>query len=149
MDEPLKTWYCDVCDGRIDDVAKAYVIWRTTEQMEGYDFKIIHKSKCDRKDHPASAALDDFLDTKGAAYLLSFLSLGPVKGLIGQQPHCSVKNTDEFVDFFRRVQTPYYEEARRLFRDSRYLEENYDNNEVGPYRPAVLKRTIERYGRER
>ncbi len=149
MDKPLTILYCDVCQGRIEDAKKGYVIWRTSEQMKSYDFKIIHQTKCDRKDYPSSAALEDFLGSEGLAYLLAFLSLGPVKKRIGQKPHCDVKDTDEFVDFFRRVQTPYYEEGRRLFGNPDYLDQNSDNNEVGPYLPDALLKAIAKYGVER
>ena len=145
MDKPLTIWYCDVCQGRIDDLNSGYVIWRTNEQMKSHDFKIIHKMQCDRKDFPASAALRDFLGTDGLTYLLAFLSLGPVKKRLGQKPFCGAQDTDEFVDFFRRVQTPYYEEARRLFGNEDYLDQNSDNNEVGPYLPDALKKAITKY----
>ncbi len=149
MDKPLTIWYCDVCQERIENFKSGYVIWRATDQMKAHDFKIIHQTRCDRKDFPASAALEDFLGADGLSYLLSFLSLGPVKKRLSEKPFFGVKDADEFVDFFRRLQVPYYEEARRLFGNEDYLDQNSDNNEVSPYLPDVPKKTIMEYRTDR
>lgn len=144
MDKPLTKWYCDVCGNVIDDVEDAYAIWKSHETLRYHGFKIIHQKKCDLKDHIASNALKEFVGEKGAAYLLSFLSVGPLKHNT-ENPYRSVSDVDEFVDFFRRCQTPYYEEARRRFGDSDLLENFGDSNEYYPYLPNVLKRIIEEY----
>lgn len=147
MDKPLKIWYCDVCGKQIDAIEKGYVIWRSGSGQKYRDFKIIHKSKCDQKStHPASAALEDFLGENGLVYLQTFLSIGPIKHLLGQGSHCSVSDLDEFVDFMRRVQTPYYEEARRYFSKRRVLEHFSDSNEYGPYIPEQLREIIQTHG---
>jgi hypothetical protein len=44
-----------------------------------------------------------------------------------------------FVDLFRRAQTPWYEEARTRFQDSRVLEWFGGNNEHAPYIPKTLE----------
>jgi hypothetical protein len=145
MDQPLTVWYCDVCGDRI--AAKdGYVVWKTTDDLKSSGFKIIHQGRCDRRDYPASAALSDFLGPEGVAQLLAFLSLGPIKRRIGQKPHADAKDMDEFVDFFRRVQTPYYEEARRLFHTQEVLDDYYDSNEVAPYLPDYLESMIKKHG---
>jgi len=149
MDKPLTVWYCDVCGDRIEDSSKGYVIWQTSKDMKGRNFKIIHQGQCDQRDFHSSAALNDFLGIEGLTNLLSFLSLGPIKKQIGQTPHCGIIDFDEFVDFFRRVQTPHYEEARRAFGNHELLEWFSDSNEVGPYLPDRLRDIIGRYGTER
>lgn len=146
MDKPFTKWYCDVCGGKIEDASQGYVIWKSTDNLKYHGFKIIHKAKCDLKDYPASAALKDFLGNKGLAYLLSKLSIGPIKEALGHGSHCQVTKTDEFVDFVRRVQTPFYEEARRNFENRDLIEDYSDSNEVSPYFPDNLEKIIKSYG---
>lgn len=151
MDKPLTKWYCDVCGGVIDDVKKGYVIWRTTNAgHQAHDFKIIHQNKCDLKSYHSSAALEDFLGQRGLAYLLAKLSHGPViTNLSGQGSPQRVADFDEYTDFVRRLQTPYYEEARRSFGNPEFLQDFNDSNEVYPYLPENLEKIVKRYGGEK
>jgi len=146
MEEPLKTWYCDVCGEKIEDASNGYVIWQSGGRTYR-GFKIIHQGKCDLKSHPASAALNDFLGDKGLSYCMTFLSLGPVISNNGGAGHCYIQDFDEFTDFVRRVQLPYYEEARRLYGNPELLEDLSDANEFYPYVPEKMKALIQRYGR--
>ncbi|PCH49311.1 MAG: hypothetical protein COC22_06810 [Flavobacteriaceae bacterium] len=146
MDKPLTKWYCDVCGEKIENINQGYVIWKSTEDMKNQDYKIIHQTKCDIKAYPASAALEDFIGDEGLAYLLSKLSIGPIKEALSQGSYCQIRNNDEFVDFMRRVQTPFYEEARRHFKNPDLLENYCDSNEVSPYCPSDLKQIIKNYG---
>jgi len=141
--EPSK-WYCDVCGEPIDDAKSGYVIWRSAAPSKDRDFKIIHQSRCDRKNYESSNALEDFLGPRGVAYLLSFLSVGPALHN-PQGGYNKVADMDEFVDFFRRCQTPFYEEARRRFQNERFREDFGDSNELYPYLPETLKRICENY----
>ena len=145
MDKPLESWYCDVCGEKIEDVNKGYVIWKSSDKLKYHDFKIIHQKKCDLKNHRASRALKDFIGDYGLTSLLSMLSLGPIKSTYGQTSYCQITDTDEFVDLIRRVQTPFYEEARRYFNNSDLLEHFSDSNEVGPYLPEELEKIIDTY----
>lgn len=147
MLKPLEQWYCDVCGEIIERPKDGYVIWKRehsdTELGKEYGFKIIHQNKCDkdRQNYPSSMHLDAFLGHDGMAYLLSFLSIGPVKAHLGQTYNAKL-DMDEFVDFFRRLQVPNYEEARRRFSHPDFLDFNSDNNEVGPYVQSSLIATI-------
>lgn len=143
MDKPLTKWYCDVCGEAIEDVKKGYVTWGRDSDSKACGFKIIHQQVCDDGNDPSSAALSDYLGNDGLAYLLSKLSLGPIKGALSSDSYCCVGDTDEFVDFMRRVQTPFYEEARRYFANRNVLDHFYDSNEVAPYLPKILQRIIE------
>lgn len=145
MNEPFTTWTCDVCGTAIEQLDQGYVVWQS-DGIKASGFKIIHQAKCDRDDLPASAALEDFVGEKGLAYLLSFMSAGPVQSALGRKPHCEIVDFDEFVDFFRRVQLPHYEEARRHFRTPDVLDDHADSNEYYPYLPEVLKRIIQKCG---
>lgn len=142
MLKPLEQWICDVCGDVIESPEQGYVIWRHDEQYRECDFKIIHQTKCDTGAFPSSAAVEDFLGEAGLNYLLSFLSIGQIKVLLGQRSGASIKDMHEFVDFFRRMQTPYYEEARTKFSNHDLLEWFSDSNEVYPYKSEVLKRII-------
>ncbi len=146
MDKPLESWYCDVCDEKIEDVNKGYVIWKVSDESKHHDFKIIHQKKCDSKnDYPLSKALKDFIGEDGLTSLLSMLSLGPIKLMDSQESYSKIVDTDKFIDLIRRVQIPYYEEARRHFHESALLEEFSDSNEVYPYVSEELKRIINTY----
>ena len=122
MLEPLRQWFCDVCGDIIATPEDGYVIWRTDEHNRDYAFKVIHQAVCDRESYPASEAVKTFLGNDGLSYLLSFLSLGPIKLALGDSSEPQVKNMDAFVDFFRRMQAPYYEEARKRFCEPDVLE---------------------------
>lgn len=138
-DQPLTKWRCDVCGELIEQVDNGYVIWRgASGPGEPYDFKIIHQSKCDDKSYHLSAALKDFLGVDGLTKLLSFLSVGPLKAEQGQSARV-IGDLDELVDFIRRVQTPYYEEARQRFSEEEVVRDFCDSNEVAPYLQSRLK----------
>lgn len=139
----LEEFFCDVCD-EVVTVDNGYVIWQLDDERLAFDFKIIHKVLCDDKDYPCSNALSQFLGENGKSYLLSFISVGKLKIILGQKSEPKIKDFDEFVDFFRRVQTPYYEEARKKFGDNNVLIEFYnDASEKYPYFIDALKEIIE------
>ena len=145
MNNPLTSWHCDVCGNQIERAEDGYVIWKTRDDMKSHGFKIIHQTKCDLDDHHASADLQEFLGEKGLTYLLSHLSLGPVILRRGSKSRCDAADLDEFVDLIRRVQTPYYEEARGKFSNTEFRDAYSDANEVLPYLPDELKRIAGKY----
>lgn len=145
MDQPLVKWYCDSCGDVIEDVNGGYVIWEHTREGKLRGFKIIHQSRCDRHDYRASAALRGFVGPDGLARLLAFLSDGRLRAKAGQVSRCDIEDMDEFVDFFRRVQTPLYEEARRLFKDTDLRIDYADANETLPYTQVELDRMLAKY----
>ncbi|WP_204037262.1 hypothetical protein [Micromonospora qiuiae] len=144
---PLKTWQCDRCPDLITDPDMALVVWRREDQkLKG--FMIVHKSAdgrdCDPGDQAGyreSSELSTFLGQVGAAYLLSWLSMGPVRGVPDTN---QVADLDEFVDLFRRVQVPWYEQARPHFHDEETQHWLSDANEYYPYIPETLQRTAKR-----
>ncbi len=145
MSNSPTSWYCDVCRELIDSPKDGYVIWKNDAQMRHYDFKIIHQEECDRGNHTSSCAIEDFLGEDGLARLLSHLSLGPIMKHRGEPPVCRALDTDEFVDLIRRVQTPFYEEARQHFRNGDLRNDLSDANEVAPYLQETLKKIAEDY----
>lgn len=77
----------------------------------------------------------------GQAWLLAMLSAGPLRG---EEPRDYFPvYPDQFVDLFRRLQTPGYEEARQRFGLASVLEAYADANEVQPYTPSELRRIAE------
>ncbi len=148
MLSPLQQWFCDTCGGVIEKPEDGYVIWRQDKDNLDFDFKIIHQSRCDNSRYSSSAALGDFLGTEGLNILLSLLSYGQIKSNNGSLGGNSIKDMDEFVDFFRRLQTPYYEEARRHFWNGDLLADFSDANEMYPYQVEVLQRIISEYSTE-
>lgn len=144
MDKSLTRWYCDVCGKPIEDVQNGYVIWHP-DHGKAHGFKIIHQKKCDQKNHHASGPLGQFVGPDGLAYLLAKLSRGPLQETEVSGSEGGVANFDEYVDFVRRVQTPYYEEARRRFGNEDYRQSYANSNEVLPYLEKSLKSTIENY----
>jgi hypothetical protein len=146
--QPLQEWICDVCDEPITGADQGIVRWTTSgDDLQYSDFQIIHKTflsdpepySCDP--HNGSWRLiEDFLNADGLALLLSWLSIGPLKG---GGAACRIASFDDFVELVRRVQTPFYEEARRHFDDEQTRDWLDDANEYSPYLPATLQRIAE------
>lgn len=144
MDKPLTIWYCDVCGKPINDVNEVLLIWKSDKNMKDYDFKFVHKATnekrgCDMESYPSNMHLSEFLGLDGMAYLMSFLSHGNAIRKNGN----SIKNLDEFIDVIRRIQTPYYEEARRYFHTEKTQRLIEGCNEYYPYTQNILKKIIE------
>jgi hypothetical protein len=73
------------------------------------------------------------------ALLLSWLSGGPMS----EAGHNRVGDLDAYVDLVRRVQTPWYEQARSLFQAEKTQHWLGDANEYRPYQPDVLRKIAE------
>src|SRR3954453_8904114 len=134
--EPLQSWTCDTCGNKITDPEMSLVTWRSEQGLQSRDFRIVHKGDCDPGSHAGfvqSVELDNFLGPDGAAYLLSMLSLGPIKGLHETMPE--VAHFHSYVDLFRRTQPPWYEEARERFDDEDVAHWPSDASESYPYHP--------------
>ncbi len=147
MNAPLTTWRCDVCGKLIEKPDDGYVIWIESSGGIPHDFKIIHQGRCDLNgNYSCSSALSDFLGADGSAKLLAMLSYGRLHTI--QAGSSAGKPTppdlDEFVDLFRRLQTPYYEEARVKFALQSVLDDFADHNEVSPYTGEHLGAIAER-----
>lgn len=140
---PLKQFVCDVCGKIIENPEAGYVVWHTDVQNLAHGFKVIHKAKCDDRSCNQSNAVTHFLAEDGLAYMLSFLSTGPVFQNLGFRSRCRVKSLDEFTDLLRRFHTPYYEEVRMYFDDPEVIERLSDENEYSPYTMSMLQKLID------
>ncbi len=147
---PLASWTCDVCGEQITDPDTGLVTWRTRndEGRTAHDFLVVHKNMdgygCDpeaRQGYTSNLDISAFLGDEGQARLLSMLNAGP---LIASD-RCEVLPQDMagFVDLFRRMQTPWYEEARSRWADEDVQHWLGDASEVYPYQPEVLQRVAE------
>jgi hypothetical protein len=72
----------------------------------------------------------------GLAYLLSFLSVGPILGGGGLK----IRDFDNYVDTVRRLQTLGYEEARSKFDTQEVADRFGDANEYFPYLTEPLEK---------
>lgn len=133
---------CDTCGETIEKLNMALLEW-SADEADGYlyyGFKLVHKGECDPDDEGGSLELDTVTGLEGKERLLAFLSPGP---LIVGNPRNRVRDLDEFVDMFRRLHTPGYDQARKHF-GGRYVHEAFSGaNEVFPYTQRSLAGIIE------
>ncbi len=150
---PLRQFYCDEC-GKIiesaDDGAVEYLYspGEGAEPTEIWGFRIVHNILASPKDscsydegHYLSVSgestssvelnLARYLDHQGVSRLLAILEACRS----GVMQFKEKKDFGEFLDVFRRLQIPYYEEARLL------LEE--DDKITGPLVSDDLKFIVE------
>ncbi len=139
--QPLTAWKCDACLESITDVKDGHVVWRVErEPYRSYDFKIIHRGRCDPgQAFVNSYALEVFLGPEGLTMLLSWVANAGIMRPERQSIR-EVDNLEEWADLVRRVQVPWYEEARDRLRDSDIQEWLSDGNEYYPYLPEVLEK---------
>ena len=62
-----------------------------------------------------------------------------------QEVGCQISDFREFVDFFKRLTIPYYEEARQYFQEAIEDCEISDENEIYLFTEENLKRIVQRY----
>lgn len=145
MSQALSKWRCDKCGGSVT-VEEGYVNWEH-ENPSRKEIRIIHQARCDDGAYNSSAALADFLGPDGLVKLTAMLSSGTLVAHRYEDsasvPAEFLPNLDIWVDFVRRVQIPYYEEARELMRDAELREYLSDSNEVAPYLQRSLKQIID------
>ncbi len=136
-DMPLNTWICDWCGDDITNPMKALLLWSASE-IGGLksNFRIVHKgNRCDVDQNDHSTELSYVLGLDGQAYLFSLITDGPLRGGTVR----GVESLDEWSDVFRRLQTPWYEEARPHFRDEEIQLRFSDANEMAPYSQGSLR----------
>ena len=120
--EPLEQWICDACGEVIETPGDGYLEWLSGDDHKAHSFRIVHHApKSPRKPGgdcyaytKASGRMDLDLDAhvgpSGLPHLLTFLDAGEYHQRDYQGPE--VRNVREWVELFRRLQLPYYEEAR-------------------------------------
>ncbi len=165
--EPLKQWYCDTCGDVIEKPEDGWLEWvqeKTEAGRLNCGFRIVHQfmaspranpagrdpeaGSCyySRKQLPMDSHLHHALDF-GIAYVLNLLDVGeyhdPDKREAGR-----VVSVREWSELVRRLYVPYYEQARRYFRQVK-RDGDYDGvNDVGLYSASMLKGIVEKYSGE-
>jgi hypothetical protein len=141
----LKQWVCDVCGQVIGSPKDGYVVWKKDGlNNTHFAYRIYHKVICDNDDSfNYSSSLEDFLGEAGLAKLLTMIDAGKMHQPLYRE---QISNIRDFLEFFRRVQLPYYEEARLYWQDA--IDDDYfaDGNELWTYLPQNLKALIKLYG---
>lgn len=151
--EPLKQWVCDVCGRIIETPKEGYVIWNKNDDGMIDKIRIVHKNTlnngkqvgCDKnlKKYPLSLPLVSFLGDEGKVRFLSLVDPGP--NFIKDYKK-SIADIRLFLEVFRRLQLPYYEEARLYWDKARDDGFFANENEVSLYLPETLKYIIDNYG---
>ena len=150
--EPLKQWICDKCGEIIKRPEDVYVIWNEDSHEKLNEIHIVHHNNrsedkiigCDNQQRkfPLSASLSDFIGDKGLVKLLSLVDPGPYHS---KEYKDRIASKRAFLEFFRRVQIPYYEEARLYWNQAIQDGLFSGANEVWIYLPSTLKLIIEKY----
>ncbi len=148
MLKPLEQWICDSCGKVIETHEKGMLIWCENHPEFGTEFRIVHKGSCDnnRDVYNLSWEIHWCLGNDGLSNLLSLLSAGPLIASAGaDSSKIFEKHLPHFVDLMRRLQIPYYEEARQKFTNPDVLDEFSDANEVAPYQKESLLKIIKKF----
>ena len=149
-------WFCDVCGRVIESPNKGYVVWKygNSYESEGYfKYKILHprglldeygeRYGCDNdSSYCYSASLVDFVGDRGLAALLYILDSGLSYEFEYRE---RINNVGDFLELFRRIHMPYYEEARFYFKEA-YMDGYFEGaSQIWSYLPSTLKNNIEKY----
>lgn len=143
---PLKQWICDTCREVITSPGDGWVEWRMRDlRTEG--FRVVHHSnKCQDQVANADLPLEEFLGEHGLIVLLSLVD--PGAHFVEEWKGPYVSNLREWVELVKRLQVPYYEEARQHFPEMSAEGFMSDTNEVALYLPDNLQVIIERYSED-
>lgn len=137
---PLKQWVCDSCGEVIEKPEDGWFEWYT-ERDTSLDtgFRIVHhRGSCMYNDQwleqqnrsPSDFDLSMVVGHNGLALLLNLME------------HKKFRDTKEFIEVFRRLHLPYYEEARHYW-DRARSDGFLDGNE---YQQNSLLDIIKEYG---
>jgi len=144
--KPLEEWVCDRC-GELMGIDDGWVEWLSPTGKGPHSFHIVHnKSECfhhTRAYDRADNHLAYFLGTNGLQLFLAMLDVGPI--LDPQRKGLTAPEMASFVDTMRRLQIPFYEEARRYFSDAHADGYFNDQNEVSIFLPKTCEAIIKRY----
>ncbi|WP_156649148.1 hypothetical protein [Mycobacteroides abscessus] len=137
---PLTRWSCDSCGEDITDPEQAWVAFSDGPKEGASGWVIVHHNlygkKCDPSEK-STIALSEAIGPNGLTNLLSFLSYGPI--IRAKRSRNRVADFDEFVDLIRRVQIPWYEEARKRWYEEGTRDHVDLSDEVIPFRTESLE----------
>lgn len=150
--EPLKQWVCDVCGKVIESPDDGYVVWGENAEGKIDKIRILHRNTSigdcavgcdhDRYRYPMSLPLESFLGDEGMVRFLSMIDPGPD---FCENYKERIADKRLLLETFRRLQLPYYEEAR-LYWPKATADGYFDGaSEIWRYLPQTLKSLIEKY----
>jgi hypothetical protein len=153
--KPLEQFICGTCGEIIQTPSEGYVLWLRNESDKSYGFKIVHHSVFSPRKQNGNEdcytysatnptlSLSQFVGDQGIVQITSFLDTGPYHQENYKGPE--VSDLREFTELIRRVQIPYYEEAR-FYWDEAQKDGFFDSmNQVLLYLPETLKKLIDKY----
>jgi len=144
--KPLQEWSCDTCCKPVS-TSDGAIEWLSPSGKGPHSFRIVHNSnRCyHHTDAPdrADISLREFVGPEGLQNFLAMLAVGPI--LDPDDKGEPTPDMPSFVDTVRRLQIPYYEEARRYFSDA--IDDGYfsDQNQVSIFLPRTCQDIIKRY----
>lgn len=146
----LEEWVCDTCGNTLTE-KEGILEWLEPEDGP-HSFRIVHtRKKClaqhqNRRDIHLGACLGP----RGVGSLLAIVDPGRLLDPEGDYKKAA-REIRSYADIFRRLQLPYYEEARlyfsQLLADEGY--ESYPNHEMARFSLELCKSIIARYEREK
>lgn len=144
--KPLEEWTCDTCR-QVVSSSDGALEWLSPSGKGPHSFRIVHNSdRCYRHTNAydrADIPLSEFLGAKGLQNFLSMLSVGPI--LDPKEKGEPIPHIPSFVDTVRRLQIPFYEEARHYFSEATADGYFTDQNEVSIFLPGTCEAIIRRY----
>lgn len=137
---PCQQFFCDTCGEVIESPSDGYVEFSRDEAHLMHNFNIVHDNTRCRQDLGSSYSLERFLGRQGIGLLSSWIHVGPITDTIGRD-RSEYKSVIEFAEFFKRLQLPYYEQARRYL--MRAAGAGYiDGNATGSHDPQRLESIV-------
>tara|TARA_Y100000588_G_scaffold201434_1_gene215043 strand:- start:58 stop:552 length:495 start_codon:yes stop_codon:yes gene_type:complete len=154
---PLRQWICDQCGEVIQKPEDGYLEWIRNPEGLYEGFKIVHHKTAsplqyenDGCFHYTNAPdrhdlhLDAFIGNAGLPKLLSLVDNGCIADPF-DETGIKVANMREYMELFRRLQLPYYEEARLHFSSALDDGEFDGHSEYASFTSDTLKRIIKLY----
>lgn len=147
---PLNQWICDTCNKKINTPDEGWVEWVSFGgEIPPQEFYIVHNDQfCyrhSRRRGRKDMHLEYFLGPDGLMKLMSLYDPG-AHNYSSNLEIVLPKDMLEWNEIVRRLQIPYYEEARHLWRIVQSEGEFDGVNEYLPYTQEFMKRLIEDYG---
>ena len=141
--KPLTQFFCDSCNELIDTPADGYIEFDKNEQLQYNNFKIVHNEERCFQGLISSFELSRLLGSEGIGILSSWVHVGPITDPVGREKS-EYASVVEFAEFFKRLQLPYYEQARHYLK--RAVESGYiDGNATGSHYPEGLKNIVSKF----
>lgn len=156
--KPLKQWICDECHEVIERPKDGWVHWRRERNDDDphgkvHDIRILHHMTASPRGRPNGCYpermeldmhLHHYLGPSGIVDLLSMMDVGTYHDPNGRDVG-KVRDIRAWVEIFRRLHVPYYEQGRLFFDHGRRDGFLDGINEIALYLPRNLKALVDEY----